>query len=143
LLNLLCWLAPEPVPRALTAGVKLQGREQNAANETPAEEGDPEEALAELAGFSMLKWETGNQVFRIHRLVREAVGERLPDEQRATILQRALLMVNNYLPSNLPPNDVRSWPVWQTMVAHVEELISKAVEAGIGQPTSRLARLAC
>jgi hypothetical protein len=30
LLNLLCWLAPEPVPRALTAGVKLQGRKQNA-----------------------------------------------------------------------------------------------------------------
>jgi hypothetical protein len=79
-----------PVPRALTAGVKLQGREQNAVNERSAEERDPEEALAELAGFSMLKWEIGNQAFRIHRLVREAVPERLPDEQRAAILQRAL-----------------------------------------------------
>ena len=49
LLNLLCWLAPEPIPRALSAGVKLQVRKQNAANETPAEEGDLEEALAELS----------------------------------------------------------------------------------------------
>jgi hypothetical protein len=118
LLNLLCWLAPESVPRALTAGVKLQGRKQSAANEMPAEDGDVEEALAELAGFSMLKWETSNQAFRIHRLVQEAIRERLPDEQRDDILQRALLMVSNYLPDDPPPNDVRSWPIWETMVAH-------------------------
>jgi len=139
LLNLLCWLAPEPVPRALTAGVKLQVRQQSAANEMPAEDGDVEEALAKLAGFSMLKWETSNQAFRIHRLVQEAIRERLPDEQRDDILQRALLMVSNYLPGDPPPNDVRSWPIWETMVAHVEELISEAVKARIGQPTSRLA----
>ena len=136
LLNLLCWLAPEPVPRALSAGAKLQ---QNAANETPAGDGDLEEALAELTGFSMLKWETGNQTFRIHRLVQEAIRERLPDEQRSAVLQSALWMVNNYLPGDPPPYDVRSWPIWEPMVAHVEELISEAVKAGIGQPTSRLA----
>jgi Domain of unknown function (DUF4062)/NB-ARC domain len=66
LINLLCCLAPEPVPRALITGAKL--RIQNAANETPAEEGDLEEALIELAGFSMIKWETGNQAFGIHRI---------------------------------------------------------------------------
>jgi tetratricopeptide (TPR) repeat protein len=141
LLNVLCWLAPEPVPRALTAGVKLQERKQNAANETPAEDGDLEEALAELAGFSMLKWETGNQAFRIHRLVQEAIRERLPDEQRDTTLQSALWMADNYLPGDPPPDDVRSWPIWETMVAHVGELISEAVKAGIGQPTSRLASM--
>jgi tetratricopeptide (TPR) repeat protein len=121
--------------------VKLQGRKQNAANETPAEDGDLEEALAELAGFSMLKWEMGNQTFRIHRLVQEAIRERLPDEQRGAILQSALWMVNNYLPGDPPPNDVRSWPIWETMVAHVEELMSEAVKARIGQPTSRLASM--
>ena len=45
------------VPRALSVSVKLRGRKQSAANETPAEYGDLEEALAELTGFSMLKWE--------------------------------------------------------------------------------------
>ena len=89
----------------------------------------------------MLKWETGNQTFRIHRLVQEAIRERLPDEQRGAILQSALWMVNNYLPGDPPPDDVRSWPIWEPMVAHVEELISEAVKAGIGQPTSRLANM--
>jgi L-alanine-DL-glutamate epimerase-like enolase superfamily enzyme len=100
LLKLLCWLAPEPVPRALTTGVKLREREQNAAIEAPAEDGDMEEALAELTGFSMLKWETGNETFRIHRLVQEAIRERLPDEQRAAVLQSALWMVNSHLPGD-------------------------------------------
>jgi hypothetical protein len=48
LLNLLCWLAPEPVPRALAAGAEL--RKQNAADKMSAEDGNTEEALAELAG---------------------------------------------------------------------------------------------
>ena len=139
LLNLLCWLAPEPVPRALTAGVKLQSRGRAAAGE--AENGDAEDALAELAGFSMLKWETENQAFRIHRLVQEASRGRLPDEQRDAILQRALWAVNNYLPGDPPPEDERSWPIWKTMAAHVEELILEAVEAGIGERTSRLASM--
>jgi hypothetical protein len=77
LLNLLCWLAPDPVPRALIACAKLA--KQNAGHETPAEDGDVEEALAELASFSMLRWDTGNQVFRIHRLVRDVIRERQPD----------------------------------------------------------------
>jgi tetratricopeptide (TPR) repeat protein len=129
LLNLLCWLAPEPVPRVLTA-VKLI--EQNA---------DLGEALVELAGLSMVKWETGNQAFRIYRLVQEVIRERLPDEQRGTILSDALWMVSNYLPDDPPPDDVRSWPIWETMVAHVRALIPEAVKARIGQPTSRLASL--
>jgi len=57
LLNLLCWLAPKPVLRALTASAKL--RKQNAAHETPAEDEDMEEALAQLAGLSMLKLGNG------------------------------------------------------------------------------------
>ena len=137
LLNLLCWLAPEPVPRALTAGARL--RKEDAANGASAEEGDPEEALAEVAGFSMLKWETGNQAFRIHRLVWDVIRERQPDEQRSVILQSALLMVDSYLPDDPPADDVRSWPIWEPMVAHVRGLISEAAKSGIGQPTSRLA----
>jgi tetratricopeptide (TPR) repeat protein len=89
----------------------------------------------------MLKWETGNQTFRIHRLVQEAIREQLPDAQRDAVLQSALWMVNGYLPGDPPPDDVRSWPIWEPMVAHVEELISEAVKARIGQPTSRLASM--
>ena len=87
----------------------------------------------------MLRWDTGNQVLRIHRLVRDVIRERQPDEQRSVILQSALWMVNSYLPNYPPPDDVRSWPIWEPMVAHVRELISEAVQARIGQPTSRMA----
>jgi tetratricopeptide (TPR) repeat protein len=139
LLNLLSWLAPEPIPRALTACAKLA--KQNASRDALAQDGDAEEALAELAGFSMLKWETGNRAFRIYRLVRDVIRERQPDEQRSVILQSALLMVYNYLPDDPPPHDVRSWPIWETMVAHVRTLIAEAVQARIGQPTSRLASM--
>jgi len=137
LLNLLSWLAPEPIPHALTACAKLA--KQNAGRDALAQDGDVEEALAELASFSMLRWDTGNQAFRIHRLVRDVIRERQPDEQRSAILRSALWMVNDYLPNDPPPDDVRSWPIWEPMVAHVRVLISGAVQAGIGQPTSRLA----
>ena len=36
----------------------------------------------------MVKWETGNQAFRIYRLVQEVIRERLPDEQRGIIFER-------------------------------------------------------
>jgi tetratricopeptide (TPR) repeat protein len=72
-------------------------------------------------------------------LVLEVIRERLPDEQRGAILQSALWMVNNYLPSEPPPTDVRSWPIWDTMGALVRELIPEAIKARIGHPTSRLA----
>jgi tetratricopeptide (TPR) repeat protein len=89
----------------------------------------------------MLKWETGNQAFRMHRLVRDVIRDRVADEQRGAVLRSALWMVNNYLPGDPPPNDVRCWPIWEPMVAHARELISEAVQAGIGQPTSRLASM--
>jgi len=50
-------------------------------------------------------------------------------------------MVNSYLPGDPPPNEVRSWPMWEPMVAHVRQLISEALQARIGQPTSRLASM--
>jgi tetratricopeptide (TPR) repeat protein len=174
LLNLLSWLAPEPIPRALTACAKLRKQttvkengagpellsllrrliakafsreltaraklqKTNATDEALAAEGDVQQALAELGGFSMLEWDTGNQAFRIHRLVRDVIRERQPEEQRSVILQSALLMVNNYLPDDPPPDDVRSGPIYEPIVAHLRELISEAVQARIGQPTSRLA----
>ena len=141
LMNFLCWLAPEPVPRALLSGMKLQRSKHNAEEGTPAEDVDIEDALASLAGFSMLKWETGNQAFRIHRLILEAIRERLPKEDRKGILQGMMFLVDNYLPGDPPPDDVRSWPLWETMAAHVVDLISQAMDAHIGHPTSRLASM--
>ena len=141
LLNFLGWLGPEPVPRALFAGMKLQRSKQNAAENTRAEDLDIEDAFASLAGFSVLKWETANQSFRIHRLILEAIRERLPEENRKGILQGMLYLMDNYLPGDPPPSDVLSWPLWETMAPQVGEVILQAVQFRIGHPTSRLASL--
>src|SRR5262249_31999045 len=62
LLQVLSWLAPEPVPRRMVeelppddAGIRI----------------DVESALADLETYSFLRWEQGAQAFRIHRLVQE------------------------------------------------------------------------
>jgi hypothetical protein len=148
LLNSLSWLAHAPIPRALIAGVIPQGRRQNVDEDTPPEAPDQESALSMLSTFSIIKWDTGNETFRIHPLMREAILDRLPPERRAEILSCMLLTVSNYLPDPRP-DDVGSWLLWETMAVHVWELV--AVEAldldsdDIHQidheNTSRLARL--
>lgn len=147
LLRLLCWLAPEPIPRALleTEGARRALSAAVTEIQTPRERTgvdrskiDPEDALAGLAGFSMLKWEVGNNAFRIHRLVKEITRERLPKEERESWLRAALGVVDDYLTGDPPPQDVRSWPVWEPMRAHVAVVIAAAEGAGIGHPTSRL-----
>ncbi len=146
LLRLLAWLAPEPVPRGLleieaaqqalaTGAARLQGADIDAGA------ADLEDALAALAGFSLLKWETDNHTLRVHRLVQDVSRERVPADERADWLNLALTMVNAYFPGDPPPQDVRSWPLWEPMRAHVAVLIAAADAAGIGEPTSRLMNL--
>ncbi len=143
LMNLLCWLAPAPLPRALL--------ESEAARATLArgvgwlqEAGevlagaDPEEALAALAAFSLLRWDAGNEAVRLHRLVQEVTRERIPDERRAAWLGAALELVDTYLPDDPPPQDVRAWPRWEPLRPHVAAVVAAADAAGIEAPTARL-----
>ena len=148
LLRMLCWLAPEPVPRSLlamqTAETALTEGVQRvvAAGERPAfapdKVPDVEGALATLTGFSLSKWEPGNAAFRMHRLVAEVTCERLAEGRRQAWLQAMLSLVNAYLPDDPPPYDVRSWPRWDAIRAHVQVIIATADAMGIAEPTARL-----
>jgi tetratricopeptide (TPR) repeat protein len=147
LLRILCWFAPEPVPRGvfeserrsrgLTAGLEtlratgeLPGAEAAAAN--------AEEALAELAAFSFIRWETGNEAFRIHRLVQEVTRGGLPKEERRFWLSGALALIDGYLSGHPTPDDVRSWPRWEPLRPHASGIVQRADAAGITEPTGRL-----
>ena len=88
--------------------------------------------------ISLIKWESGNDAFRIHRLVQEVTRERLPPERREPWLRATLTVMNDFLPGDPPPQDVRSWPRWEPMRPHVVAVIAAADAAGIGEPTSRL-----
>ena len=144
LLQILCWFAPEPVPRAL---LNVASAEQELANvlaltginPTQTAKPDLEDALSMLAGYSLVKWEDGNTAFSLHRLVADITRSRIAIEQRGAWLTASLNWVNAYLPDELPPQDIRSWPFWLPLRGHLAALIEAAVTENINEPTARLA----
>ena len=61
LLQILCWFAPEPIPRTLltnpAAEQQLAEVLAQFAAKTATVQSDPEEALSKLVGYSLVKWE--------------------------------------------------------------------------------------
>ena len=118
LLRQLSWLAPEPIPRALLP------------------DGSTQDALVELASFSLAKFEEDGERFRIHRLVQDVTRERQSDEERDLSL-RSMLEIFNKMKCG-PPQDVRSWPVWDPLSPHLSTVITYADQYGITEPTNSL-----
>jgi len=143
LLQILCWFAPEPIPRAI-----LQTDSADrclAGGVSIVEWSEPrlvdalmEDALAMLAGFSLLKWEANNDAVTIHRLVQEFTRERLSQPERTAWLEFAVILLAAYLPDEPPPHDVRSWPMWEPARAHVTIVLEAADVEGIAAPASSL-----
>jgi hypothetical protein len=105
LLQILCWFAGEPLPRVAfdtqEAKQALIERIQSVNGGTTA---DMEDAIAGLADFSLVAWESGNEAFRIHRLVQEVTRERIAPDQRSAWIHAALAVLN----ARLPPPDYRA-----------------------------------
>jgi tetratricopeptide (TPR) repeat protein len=125
LLQVLAWLAPEPIPlfffdaEPLTAAIP-----------------EPREALAGLAAFSLARFETEADTVVIHRLVQEVARGRGDETGRASSLRTALDAVDASATGD--PQDVRSWPVWTPLAAHVTSVVSYADAEIIAEPTARL-----
>ena len=118
LLRQLSWLAPEPIPRSLLP------------------DGPAQDALAELASFSLAKFEEGGGRFRIHRLVQDVTRERQSGEERDLSLQSILKIFNEADCGE--PQDVRSWPIWDPLRPHLLTVTTYAEYYGIAEPTTRL-----
>jgi hypothetical protein len=106
LLNLLAWLAPEPIPVLLLDGVDADGTEAR-------------EALSELASRSLAKWTADGDAFTIHRLVQEITRRGIAGDQQESSLERALGLVEGKLPSAFW--NLQGWQVWEKLartVAH-------------------------
>lgn len=136
LLQILGWLAPNPLPRELFDTEKTS---KALGGLCGAEDVDTEEALVELARFSLLQ-RAGDEEFatpgQVHRLVQLITRERqTPTEQKAS-LAAALSMVNAYASSQ--PQDVSTWPCWDPLAPHVEAVVQHADAAGVARPTARL-----
>jgi tetratricopeptide (TPR) repeat protein len=91
-------------------------------------------ALAELARFTLVtRQET--QV-SVHRLVQEVVRSRIPAQSRAAWVEKAVRLVNDFAPR--PPDDVRTWPVWDPLRPHAMRVIELAEAENVEQPVSTL-----
>jgi hypothetical protein len=93
--------------------------------------------LEELEGLSLVNWEDDNQSFAVHRLVQEITRTRLEDSQREASLQTAINLIEDTLPE-ASPLDVRSWPIWDPLRPHIQQLVQLADQADIGNSTARL-----
>ncbi len=125
LLQVLAWLAPEPIPLFLFDAQPL-------SQAIP----EPREALAGLAAFSLARFESVGDAVAVHRLVQEVARSRAAEPDRQTALRTALDTVNAAAVGS--PQDVRSWPIWTPLAPHVAAATGHADAAGLTGPTSRL-----
>jgi len=132
LLERLAFLAPEPVPGSLL---------------DVAAPGDPEgfdagSARANLFAYSLVSRaavETGKTAqdgFVVHRLVQDFTRRSMTEERRDAALREALGWVNAAFAGD--PQDVRSWPVLDSLAPHALTVAKHADEAAIAEPTAWL-----
>jgi hypothetical protein len=130
LLRLSAFLAPDPIPEEMFESEKAVVEE--------AVEGEDRssirEALAELESYSLISRQEA--AFTVHRVVQEVVQSRIPPERRREWIEASLKIVNGYSP--FPPDDVRTWPVWNVLRPHAARIVLLADEAGVTDPPRRL-----
>jgi tetratricopeptide (TPR) repeat protein len=125
LLEVLSWLAAEPIPlfffeaEPLTAAVP-----------------EARDRLAGLEGYSMARFAAEGDSVEVHRLVQEITRSRIPEADRTASLQTALNAVNAVAPYDA--DDVRTWEVWKPLAAHAEAVSRYADADSLTKPTARL-----
>lgn len=115
LLQQLSWMAPESFPRFVLP------------------DGSAQDALVELASFSLVKFEKEGGRFRVHRLVQEVTRERQTAEERRSALLSALDLVKKATPPN--PQDIRTWLFWDPLRSHAMAVVTYANQHEIAEPT--------
>ena len=140
LLQLLSWLAPDPIPESLLeAGggpFAAKVEENPASSEQSAALPDAREALAELSDYSLVKQADEEPMLSVHRLVQDVTRRTLPEADRLPCLKQALQWVNDAFAGS--PQDVRTWPVLEPLAPHARAVADFADQHQISDPTARL-----
>lgn len=98
LLNLLCWLAPDPIPVAL-----IRTGPSGPSNQPLVHR---EKALKELSDYSLCKWSADGSTVSVHRLVQDVTRLQMPEGLQRESLEWSLRFVNDYVPD---ADDARQW----------------------------------
>jgi tetratricopeptide (TPR) repeat protein len=127
-LRLICWLAPDPIPKALLHRVAQVPNSFNM-----------EEGIEELEKYSFLRWvDDKKELVQVHALVSEIARYRMSEEERRETIGIALATMEMFV-ENQDPSDPHTWPsVYKPCRAHLLQLIDKSDEMGIGDPTANL-----
>jgi tetratricopeptide (TPR) repeat protein len=140
LLNILAWLAPEPVPRSLLEadGGPFAAEDEDGLPEDdwPGAMEEAEDALAELVRFSLASWSADKTTFSVHRLVQTVTRRSQPAEEQTGYVVTALRWVNAGFAGD--PSDVRSWPALEPLAGHAHSVATEADHREIVDPTTRL-----
>jgi len=146
ILRLASFLAAEPIPAGLfesqpgkigkAAGLLVTGAGSRPKLDEPKSQLDVRDLLAELAEWSMI--DLTEECFAMHRLVQDSIRLSIPQDNRKAWAKLAVGLLSDYIPSEPPPDDVRSWDLWGPIETHVAAAISHADRSGISEPTSRL-----
>ena len=110
LLNVLAWLAPEPVPYLVLKYWLVDG----------SEAGD---ALSGLASWSVVRWTAEGDAFSVHRLVQEITRQRLSDTEKQDTLEATIAVLDSALP--LPEWDQKGWRLWEQLAPHCRTLLNR------------------
>jgi tetratricopeptide (TPR) repeat protein len=140
LLNLLAWLAPEPLPRRLlevAGGPFAAEHEQRLPQEKwPGALEEAEEALSELARFSLVSLSADKSAFSVHRLVQAVARRNQAGKEQDRCVAAALRWVDDALAGD--PQDVRFWSTLEPLVPHGLAIAAEADRREIAEPTARL-----
>jgi tetratricopeptide (TPR) repeat protein len=146
ILRLAAFLSPEPIPTSLfesqpqkiTIAAQMLAKDNSKAfsNSSMEEMNDIRGFLAELNDWSMIK--LSGEFFTEHRILQETTRLRIPKKQLHDWTTLALQLVNDYLPSQYPSNDVRSWGIWMEIESHVSAISTHGNKMNINEPTTRL-----
>jgi tetratricopeptide (TPR) repeat protein len=138
LLRLTAYLAPDPIPvemfeaeeEIVKEAAEAFCEETGASPETQA----IRDAISELLGYSMVTKD--GETFTVHRIVQEVLRAQIPEDRRRNWIERNLKLVDHFSPA--PPDDVRTWPVWDPLRPHAAAVVGYADGFSITKPTARL-----
>ena len=139
LLNSLCWFSPDPIPVTVWQSPRAETAIADGAKRLAPQaldNADAEEARTGLSRYGLIQWQPDRTAFRVHRLVQEVTRERLAESDSKSVLQDTLEVLSDYLPSELSPGDIRSWPRWDPIRTHAATLLKHADEQGIVTTTT-------
>jgi tetratricopeptide (TPR) repeat protein len=149
ILRLSSLLSPEPIPVALfesdsekiSKAVLLlsfpRKRESSRAGFTPPKSKlDIRGLLAELSDYSLIK--LTESTFTIHRLVQDSIRLSIPEKSLKPLTQIILDIISDYIPTEPPATDIRSWYIWKPIESHLSTLLPRYECLEILEPTGHL-----